>query len=218
MKKTICTLSFVLIACACIAQSITVSFKGDIDPAKWKKGQEASVTFSRFPTTVEEFKEVQAQLCTKPQGAVVLQLMAFEIWHKDAKLGKECVEIANISNNWYSVESRIKEVYRENDSYGRPHLVATFLKGATPENGFNPEAPYTVKVRSSMTRNYERSEMLKGYVIYLDVYSEGYDTHWRGCDVIKQKGSDYYQVSNSPSMYVQCKDVPFDAPDYKGIQ
>lgn len=218
MKRIIGTFCMAMLACACLAQSITVSFKGDIDPMKWKKGQEATVTFNRFPTTVEEFKEAQALLGEKPQGAVVLQLMAFEIWHNDAKAGKECVELANISNNWYSVESRVKEVYGSDDSYGRPHLVATFLKGAKPENGFNTKAPYTVTVRSSINKDYERSEMLKGYVLHLDVYSEGYDTHWRGCDVIKQKGSKYYQVSNSPSMYVQCKDVPFDAPDYEGLK
>ncbi len=218
MKKIITTLCLAIVGGICFAQSISVSFKGDLDPNKWKKGQEVSVTFNRFPTTVEEFKQVQAQLGEKPQGAVVLQLMAFEMWHKDAKAGKECVELANISNNWYSVESRVKEVYGGDASYGRPHLVATFLKGAKPENGFKPEQPYTVIIRSSINKEIERSEMLKGFVLHLDVYSDGYDTHWRGVDVIKQKGSQYYQVSNSPSMYVQCKDVPFDAPDYEGLK
>ena len=215
MRKLYSIIIALFAATSLSAQTLTVSYKGSINPTTWKGGEEATVTFSHFPKTVADFKKAQEQLGSRPEGAVVLQLMAFEMWHKDPKMGKECIELCNVSTNYYSVESRIKEVYRKNDSYGREHLVATYLGGSTPENGFNPKKPYTVRVRSSKVHPYERAQSLKGYVLYLEVYSSGYDTHWRGCEVVKQKGSPYYKVSNSPSMYVQCQEVPFDAPDYK---
>ena len=55
--------------------------------------------------------------------------------------------------------------------------------------------------------------MLKGYVIHLQLYSDGYDTPWRNVDVVKQKGDDYYRVSNCPAILTQCKEVDFDASD-----
>ena len=47
----------------------------------------------------------------------------------------------------------------------------------------------------------------------MQVYSDGYDTPWRGIDVVLQKGDTYYRVSNCPSIYTQCKEVDFDATD-----
>lgn len=200
---------------------IEVSMSGTINPDKWTAGEEATVTFARFPKTVEGFKQIQREIGNTPQGAAALQLIAFEMYNQNKEVGEECVRLNNTEINVPSVMRRLPEIFGKNDmkdSYPRRHLVATFLAGATPENGFNPTRPYTVRVRSSKVHDYERAESLKGYVLYLDVYSTGYDTSWRGCEVVKQKGNDYYTVSNSPSMYVQCKDVPFDAKeDYKGI-
>lgn len=221
MKKVFLAVMMVLFTVASVAQSaIDVKFKGGISPDKWKAGETASVSISRMPASVAEFMQLQAQLGVKPEGAVMLQLVAMEMFNRDKTTGKECVQLANISNNHYSILSRLPDIFNKADvSYARPHLVATFFDGATPENGFNPKAPYTIQVRTRANRQYERSEMLKGYVLYLEVYSAGYDTAWRGVEVIRQKGSQYFQVSNSPSMYVQCKDVPFDAKeDYKGLK
>lgn len=203
-------------------EPITVSMEGNIDPKNWNPNEEATVTFDHFPTTVEGFKDLQSKIGDTPQGAAVLQLIAFEMYSQNTEVGTECVKLNNTDVNVPSVMRRIHDIFGKgdpNDTYIRKHLVATYLDGATPENGFNPTRPYTVKVRSSQVHDYERSEILKGYVLYLDVYSSGYDTHWRGCEVVKQKGNEYYTVSNSPSMYVQCMDVPFDAEeDYKGIK
>ncbi len=199
---------------------IEVNTDGSIDAKTWTPGEEASVTFSRIPASVAEFKQVQQQIGGTPQGAVALQLMAFEMYNRDAAIGTECIKLNNAEINVPSVMRRMPDIFSKTDEYyPRLHLVATYFDGATPENGFNPSSPYKVKVRTNKVHQYERSESLKGYVLYLDVYSTGYDTPWRGCEVVKQKGSDYYVVSNSPSMYVQCKQVPFDAEeDYKGLK
>ena len=98
-------------------------------------------------------------------------------------------------------------------------MVSTYFKGAKPSNGFNPEKPYTIQVRKDPTRGDERSQLLKGIVKHLQVYSDGYDTPWRGVDVVQQKGDTYYRVSNCPALYTQCKEVDFDATeDWKELE
>ena len=202
-------------------EPIEVSMNGSINPDVWTPEEEATVTFARIPKTIEEFKQIRSEIGGTPQGAVALQLIAFEMYNKNTIVGTECVKLNNTDINVPSVMRRLPDIFGKNsldDNYARKHLVATYFEGSTPENGFNPTKPYTVRVRTNKVHKYERAQSLKGYVLYLDVYSSGYDTHWRGCEVVKQKGNEYYTVSNSPSMYVQCQEVPFDSKEeYKGL-
>ena len=177
------------------------------------------VSIEKIPTTVAEFQALQAELGTTPEGCIMLQLVAIEMYRRDKNIGTECLTLNNTSTNLSSVTSRLKEIFRENDTYARPHLVSTYFKGATPSNGFNPDKPYTIRVRRNPAYpNDERSQALKGYVKYYQVYSEGYDTPWRAIEVVQQKGDPYYRVSNCPAVYIQCKEVDFDATeDWKGL-
>lgn len=177
------------------------------------------VSIEKIPTTVAEFQALQAELGTTPEGCIMLQLVAIEMYRRDKNIGTECLTLNNTSTNLSSVTSRLKEIFRENDTYARPHLVSTYFKGAKPSNGFNPDKPYTIQVRRNPAYpNDERSQALKGYVKYYQVYSEGYDTPWRGIEVVQQKGDPYYRVSNCPAVYIQCKEVDFDATeDWKGL-
>ena len=144
----------------------------------------------------------------------MLQLVAMEMYRRDRAVGQECLKLNNTTTNLTYVTNRLKEIFRENDSYARPYLVSSFFKGAKPSNGYNPQKPYTIQVRRNPAHpEDERSQMLKGYVKYMQVYSDGYDTPWRGVEVVLQKGDTYYRVSNCPSIYTQCKEVDFDATD-----
>ena len=178
------------------------------------KATSDKVSIEKIPATLEEFQALQAQLGTTPEGCIMLQLVAMEMYRRDRNVGTECLRLNNTDTNLSYVTNRLKETFREGDSYARPYLVSTFFKGAKPSNGYNPDKPYTIQVRRDPTRpNDERSQMLKGYVKHLQVYSDGYDTPWRGVDVVQQKGDEYYRVSNCPSIYTQCKEVDFDATE-----
>ena len=178
------------------------------------KATSDKVSIEKIPATLEEFQALQAQLGTTPEGCIMLQLVAMEMYRRDKNVGTECLRLNNTDTNLSYVTNRLKEIFREGDSYARPYLVSTFFKGAKPSNGYNPDKPYTIQVRRDPTRpNDERSQMLKGYVKHLQVYSDGYDTPWRGVDVVQQKGDEYYRVSNCPSIYTQCKEVDFDATE-----
>ena len=54
---------------------IDVKIEGTIDHQKLVEGQKGSVTFNRFPATVQEFKEVREKIGKEPHGAVALQIM-----------------------------------------------------------------------------------------------------------------------------------------------
>ena len=56
-------------------------------------------------------------------------------------------------------------------------------------------------------KKYQESQMLHGTVIYLLIDSKGWDTNWRGVEVVKPEGSKYYVISNCPAMYTQCKEA-----------
>ena len=171
-------------------------------------------SINSIPTSLEEFQALQAELGTTPEGCIMLQLVAMEMYRRDRTVGQECLRLNNTDTNLSYVTNRLKEIFRENDSYARPYLVSSFFKGAKPSNGYNPQKPYTIQVRRNPAHpEDERSQMLKGYVKYMQVYSDGYDTPWRGVEVVQQKGDTYYCVSNCPSIYTQCKEVDFDATD-----
>ena len=220
MKKT-----HILILALALLVSTTTAY------AQWSTGDRAAkqeakqevksssafsdnVSIERIPATLEEFQSLQAKLGTTPEGCIMLQLVAMEMYRRDRNVGLECLKLNNTDTNLTSVTSRLKEIFRENDSYARPYLVSSYFKGAKPSNGYNPDKPYTIQVRRNPAYpNDERSQALKGYVKYFQVYSEGYDTHWRGIEVVQQKGDTYYRVSNCPSIYIQCKEVDFDATE-----
>ena len=172
------------------------------------------MSIEKIPATLEEFQALQAELGTTPEGCIMLQLVAMEMYRRDKNVGTECLRLNNTDTNLSYVTNRLKEIFREGDSYARPYLVSTYFEGAKPSNGYNPKKPYTIQVRRDPARpNDERSQSLRGYVKHLQVYSDGYDTPWRGVDVVQQKGDEYYRVSNCPSIYTQCKEVDFDATE-----
>ena len=178
------------------------------------KVQDGKVSIEAIPTNLDEFKTLQAELGTTPEGCIMLQLVAMEMYRRDKNVGRECLSLNNTSTNLTSVTRRLDELYRPNDSYSRPYLVSSCFKGATPANGYNPNKPFTIEVRRDPVRpNDERSQMLKGYVKYFQLYSDGYDTHWRNVDVVQQQGDEYYRVSNCPAILTQCKEIDFDATD-----
>jgi len=200
----------------------TITIDGDIDHTQWTGGVESTITFEKFPKSVAEFESAMEQLGQEPQGAVVLMLMAMELYHNDAQAGEQCLEMINTETNLPGVMRQLKEKLQPKDpkdSYARPYLVATFLEGATPDNGYNPTRPYKVKVRTHPVNKYEKSDALKGYVLELQVYSNGYDTPWRGVQVLKAKGDTHYRVFNCPSMYTACKEINWETDaEFKGLE
>lgn len=185
----------------------TVRISGTIDHNRWEGDKTTSVTFTAFPTTLVEWKAMQQQLGGEPQGAVALQVMAFELYRNNRTDGEAALKLNNTSTNYNSTVSRLHEIMGKDQYYARPYIAWALLKGATPENGYQVSAPFTVEMKVDPNKRYQESQLLKGTVIYLLVDSKGWDTNWRGVEVVKPQGTDYYVVSNCPAMYTQCKEA-----------
>lgn len=189
--------------------NINISLQGSINHTQWEPGKTASVQFSRFPTSIEEFKELQRTLGKEPQGAIALEIMAFEMYRREKDMGVECLKLNNTHNNVVSVINRLRELYRLNDSYARPYQAAAFLKGASPANGYSPSTPYTVEVRVSPVTKYQPATDYGSTMLFIDINSNGHDSNWKSVYVVKPADSEFFLVNNNPGMYSQCKTLGY---------
>ncbi len=109
-----------------------------------------TVTFTHFPATVREFTTLQEQLLgTSQPGTLALNLMAFEMFRRNRTKGQKCIEMCNVSVNAKSVLNSLRQKFpehREDEAAEgqQPYLVASFLAGATQDNNYQPEYPYTL--------------------------------------------------------------------------
>ncbi len=176
-----------------------------ISSTEWEPNAPATVAFNEFPSTLDEWKEMQKLLGGEPQGAVALQVMAFELYRNNRTDGEAALRLNNTNTNYNSTVERLREIMGKDVYYARPYIARAMLRGATPENGYTVRPPYYIDMKVDPNKRYQESQLLKGTVIYLLVDSKGWDTNWRGVEVVKPAGSDYYVVSNCPAMYTQCK-------------
>lgn len=124
-----------------------------------------TVTFTHFPATVREFQILQKQLLGSSQpGTLALDLMAFEMFRRDRAKGKKCIEMCNLSVNTKQILDRLGERFPERrsdqpyTSYHQPYLVASFLKGATQDNKYQPEYPYQLSFSLGTNSNKKQGE------------------------------------------------------------
>ncbi|MBO7140488.1 MAG: hypothetical protein J6W19_07975 [Prevotella sp.] len=186
------------------------SMQGNIAADKYRRNGFGIVTFTYIPSNYEEFKAVYTNFLGKTAfGAAAMMPMAMEMYARDREVGRQCIELLCYPSNVNSVISIIKEKFgsNPNDSYGQRYLPAASLKGATPENAYQPERPYTVQMEASVNQHQELKITGSGTVLYLYIMGGGWDTHQRSVEVIKQPGKDLYQVFNCPSLYTGCKQI-----------
>lgn len=187
-------------------ESVTGKASQTISHTKYKPGKTGTVEISGIPESVEDFKSLQSQIATEPHGAVGLVLVAMEMYRQDAAIGKQCLELCTTSN----VESdaiirRLKELYGSG-SYARPYQVASYFRGATPSNGYNPKKPYTMDMVVDAGRPYSYSDSYESTMIFIKVTCGGATTP-RVCYVIKPKGEPYFLVNNASTLYLQVKPI-----------
>ena len=200
-----------------------VSIEGVISHDTYTTEQSGTITFSRFPASLAEFKQAREQIGGEPHGAVALQLMAYEMYRRNKSMGEKCIRLNNITSNVDAAMRQMNQLFNKKDnSYNRPYQLAAFLKGATPENGYNPSKPYTVEIKVSKGVEYHYSNNFQTTVLYLDVLTQGKDKGSERVEVLKtlkpgEPGEGrYFIVSNSPGLYSQVKEVSFANP-FRGL-
>lgn len=204
-------------------QEIDVKMEGAINHTTYTKDQTATVTFNRFPASVEEFKKVREKIGGEPHGALALQLMAFEMYRRNNTIGEECIKLNNTSSNVKNVTGRLKELFGKDTYYARPYQVAAFLKGATPKNGYNPTEPYTVQVRVSPSLAYQNSSIFQSTILFLNI-KKGDDEYSGNLYVLQTKkpgepgkNGKFFIVNNSSALHSQVQEKSFDV-EWKGLK
>ena len=200
----------------------TYTMKGNLTAEKYNSSATGVVTFPNVPSDFEEFEKLYTEFLGKtPHGTAAMMTMAMEIYGRDREEGMKCMQLLNWPSNVNSVVSQLKEKYGTsqyapaNDSYHQRYLPAAVLKGAKPENGYTPSEPYTIEMKASVNKHQDMQFMGSGRVMYIYVMGDGWDTHQRSVEIIKQPDSELHQVFNCPSLYTQCKQI---RGEWKGLK
>ena len=179
-------------------------------------------TAANIPSDYEEFEALYTQFLGKtPHGTAAMMPMAMEIYGRNREEGLRCLQLINWPNNVSSVVSQLKQKFGTsqyapaNDGYHQRYLPAAVLKGAKPENAYTPVQPYTVEMKASVNKHQDMTFGGTGRVMYIYIMGDGWDTHQRSVEIIKQPDSNLHQVFNCPSLYTQCKQIRGEWPGLK---
>lgn len=93
------------------------------------------------------------------------------------------------------------------DSYGQRYLPAAVLEGATPNNAYCPNRPYTINMEASVNKHQELQISGSGTVMYVYVVGGGWDSVKRSVELIRETDQEYYQIFNCPTLYISCKQI-----------
>jgi len=194
-----------------------VNITGTISHTTHTVGQSGTVSFSRFPATVDEWKQAREKIGGQPHGAVALQLMASEMWRRNNTTGRSCIDLNNVTSNITSCVNRLNDVF--SPSSARPYQMAAYLKGASWQNGYNPTKPYTIEMRVAAGRPYTNSSTHQATVIYIEVISHGHDSGSVPVAVLKTQrpgepgeNGKFFIVFECSSLYNRCREISFTNP------
>ena len=202
--------------------SHTYTMMGTLNAETYNAQAMGMVTFTNIPSDYAEFETVYTQFLGKtPHGAAAMMPMAMEMYRQDRDTGLQCLKLLYYPTNVNSVTSILNTKYgpsqfaSSNDPYLQPYLPAAVLKGATPDNGYTPQRPYTVEMKASVNKHQDLQFAGSGRVVYLYVMGKGWDTEQRQVEVIQQPDNPLHQVFNCPSLYTQCKQIK---GQWKGLE
>lgn len=205
-------------------EPLEVTMTGEIDHEEHTPGQSGSVSFNRFPASVAEFMQVREQIGKEPQGAAALEVMAMEMYRRNRNVGLECLKLCNTITNVNSCVQRLKELFGKDINYARPYQVAAFLEGATPQNGYKPNEPYTVTIDVRENRPYQDSGIYQTKVLSFWIHcGGGKPGSKKGIEVLKTLKQDeksegkYFIVFNCPDLYFQVEPISFSTP-FEGLK
>ena len=188
----------------------TYTMKGNLTADKYKKDGFGEVTFTNIPSDYDEFEALYTEfLGNTPHGVAAMMPMAMEMYARDREVGKKCIELICYKSNVSSVIPRLKDKFgaAPDDSYGQRYLPAAVLKGATAQNAYTPQRPYTVEMEASVNKHQELQIVGSGTVMYIYIIGGGWDTHQRSVELIREPGHLQYQVFNCPSLYTGCRQI-----------
>lgn len=107
-----------------------------------KGGSIVIISIPEIPKNLEEFRAMEQMDLTIPENTALMFLVAGMLYVRDPKTGVDAINILK-----GPVELSAYDIQFLRDRLGdKPYLPASYFKGASPENGYTPEKPYTVEI------------------------------------------------------------------------
>ncbi len=106
------------------------------------QNQSVTVTLATLPTTMAEFTDMDGADLKDPSKTVALTVVALCMYPINKDLS---IEMLNYLKGPRPLTAYEIQFLRDRFA-GKEYLAASYFKGATPENGYEPEEPYTVEV------------------------------------------------------------------------
>lgn len=142
-----------------------------------KAGEKWSVEIDRFPTTVDEFKEMRDELAKSPQGAMAAFVIAMKVWGENEDLGfqvlplvldksllvetEDMVPAAHLPNyKGWQVGKEILDLMKTSAfKKEKTYAALPYFEGTSPDTGYKlPAGPYRFLVRSHSVKPSDESE------------------------------------------------------------
>lgn len=181
------------------------TLSGAINHEKMTPGDVGFCTVNRIPWTVSKFKELREQVATEPQGAVMMFVVAMEIYRQYPVIGEKCLALS-VTPSLRNRENPIrinkhdlhlfKDKFHGKDSYAAPWLSMAYFEGATAANGYKPSKPYKIKVSVNEGLSYMPISSLKSKVLYLNAHTYGEGNRKRAVEVCKPSGEKFFLVNS----------------------
>ena len=104
-----------------------------------------TLKFEKIPASLEELKAFPEADLKSPFKTAALTVLALMNYENNNKACLEMLEFLNGPENLSTVNQQFLEE-RLTDKYYKPF---SFFEGATPENGYTPKQPYTIKISAN---------------------------------------------------------------------
>lgn len=111
------------------------------------------VVLDRLPRSVEEFLTLRDAVAGTPQGGAAMMVVALLLYATDEALGAPCLAVAvdrgrlqegDGGYRGWELRPRDRQLIRS-QAGGRPHLLRSYVQGATPDSGYRlPDPPYRI--------------------------------------------------------------------------
>ena len=147
------------------ANAAKESVKSAVSNAGNKKEE---FTFAKLPESLDEFKALPEAKLDNPFATAALTVVALCVYAADKNIGIEMLNFLKGPRPLSNMEIQfIDDRLRD----GKTYVPFSYFKGATPENDYTPDVPYSITVESNAY-----SDANKGYK-KLIIKSGGADTH-----------------------------------------
>lgn len=126
-----------------------------------------NVTFSSLPVSLEELKALPMADLKKPEHTAALAVAALCVYPKDREAALAMLDYLRGPRPLSVME---KQFINDRFMDGKDYIPRSYFTGASPQNNYQPEVPYSIRMSDSHATVAE-----EGYSI-LDLYSGGADS------------------------------------------